>query len=253
MADYQASGGIRNALTQTAEQAEESLTGGQRRLARQLFLRLVHVADGVPPSRAWVALGDLADRDQAGDAEAVLATFVGERMITVDANAAQITHDALLTAWPRLRAWIEENTQELRDRDRIAEGARAWAEAGQEEDALWRGSRLALAREWAADPAKRAALSGAGALVRGRVGGGRGRQRARGPAADPLAAVHRRRADHPGARRRRAFRLRLQPAVGGPRSRGHGAARGQHGDSRDVAFTADQLRSQDPAVAASSA
>ena len=160
VADYQASGGIRNALTQTAEQAYESLTDGQQRLARQLFLRLVHVADGLPPGRASVALGDLPGREQAGDAEAVLATFVGERMITVDADAAQITHDALLTAWPRLRAWIEENTEELRDRGRIAEGARAWAEAGQEEDALWRGSRLALAREWAADPGKRAALSG---------------------------------------------------------------------------------------------
>ena len=217
VADYQASGGIGNALTQTAEQAYESLAGSQRQLARQLFLRLVHVADGVPPSRASVALGDLPGWGQAGDAEPVLATFVGERMITVDADAAQITHDALLTAWPRLRTWIEENTEELRDRDRIGEGARAWAEAGQEEDALWRGSRLALARDWAADPAKRAALSGPGALVRGRVRGRGGRQRAGGPAAHPLAAVHRRRPHRPGAHRRRAFRLRLQPAVGGPR------------------------------------
>ena len=37
----------------------------------------------------------------------MLARFVAERLITVDADAAQITHDALLTAWPRLRSWIE--------------------------------------------------------------------------------------------------------------------------------------------------
>ena len=105
VADYLASGGIKDALTQTAERAYGSLTPDQQRLARRLFLRLVHVADDLPPSRATVELGEL--RDWGGDAEAVLATFVDERMITVDAGTAQITHDALLTAWPRLRSWIE--------------------------------------------------------------------------------------------------------------------------------------------------
>lgn len=250
VADYQASGGIRNALTRTAEQAYDSLTDGQRRLARQLFLRLVHVADGVPPSRAPVALADLPGRDRAGHAEAVLTTFVGERMITVDAAAAQITHDALLTAWPRLRTWIEESTEELRDRDRIADGARAWAEAGQEEDALWRGSRLALAREWAADPGKRAALPGqALSFVDASVAAGAASER---------------------AARRRTRRLQgtvavlaaLVLAVAGlsgyafsQRSAARGAESAalqaaSRADSRDVAFTADQLRAQDPAVAA---
>jgi len=250
VADYQASGGIRNALTQTAEQAYESLTDGQRTLARQLFLRLVHVADGVPPSRASVALGDLAGRDQAGNAEAVLATFVRERMITVDADAAQITHDALLTAWPRLRAWIEENTAELRDRDRIAEAARAWSEASREEDALWRGSRLALAREWAADSGKRSALSGqALSFVDASVAAGAATERAARRRTRWLQATV-------------AVLAALVLAVAGlsgyafsqrsaaRRAEGAALQAADRADSRDVAFTADQLRSQDPAVAA---
>ena len=250
VADYQASGGIRNALTQTAELAYESLTDGQRRLARQLFLRLVHVTDGVPPSRASVALGDLPGCDQAGDAETVLATFVGERMITVDADAAQITHDALLTAWPRLRTWIEESTEELRDRGRIAEGARAWAEAGREEDALWRGSRLALAREWAADPGKRAALSGhALSFVDASV--------AAGAASERAARQHTRALQSSVAIL--AVLVLVVAGLSGYAFSQRSAARGAAGtalraasmaNSRDVAFTADQLRSQDPAVAA---
>jgi WD40 repeat protein/transcriptional regulator with XRE-family HTH domain len=248
--DYQASGGIRNALTQTAEQAYESLTDGQQRLARQLFLRLVHVADGVPPSRASVALGDLPGWGQAGDAEPVLATFVGERMITVDADAAQITHDALLTAWPRLRTWIEENTEELRDRGRITEGAQAWAEAGREEDALWRGSRLALAREWAADSGKRAALSGqALSFVEASVAAG---------AASECAARRRTRWLQSTVAVLAALVLAVAGLSGYAFSQ-RSAARGAEGtalraanmaDSRDVAFTADQLRGKDPAVAA---
>ena len=248
--DYQASGGIRNALTQTAEQAYESLNDTQRRLARQLFLRLVHVADDLPPSRASVALGDLPGWDQAGSAEPVLATFVAERMITVDADAAQITHDALLTAWPRLRAWIEENTEELRDRGRITEGARAWAAAGQEEDALWRGSRLALAREWAAESGKRAALSGqALSFVEASVAAG---------AASERAARRRTRWLQSTVAVLAALVLAVAGLSGYAFSQ-RSAARGAEGtalhaastaNSRDVAFTADQLRSQDPAVAA---
>ena len=248
--DYQASGGIRNALTQTAEQAYESLSDSQRGLARQLFLRLVHVADGVPPSRASVALGDLPGWDKPGDAEPVLATFVGERMITVDADAAQITHDALLTAWPRLRTWIEENTEELRDRGRITEGARAWAEAGREEDALWRGNRLALAREWAADPGKRTALSGQSLLfVEASLAAG---------AASERAARRRTRLLQSTVAVLAALVLAVAGLSGYAFSQ-RSAARGAEvtalqaagrANSRDVAFTAEQLRSQDPAVAA---
>jgi WD40 repeat protein len=250
VADYEASGGIRNALTQTAEQAYASLTDAQRRLARQLLLHLVHVADGVPPSRASVPLADLPGWGQAGDAEPVLATFVGERMITVDADAAQITHDALLTAWPRLRTWIEESAEELRDRDRITEAARTWDAADREYDALWRGSRLALAREWAGDSAKRAALSGqALSFADASVAAGAASER---------------------AARRRTRRLQATVAVlaalvlavaglSGYAFSQRSAARDAEGtalraasmaNSRDVAFTADELRAQNPAVAA---
>ncbi len=98
VAGYLASGGIRDALTRTAEAAYGSLSAEDQRLARRLFLRLVHVADDAPPIRAVVRLGELeAWGDQTGF---VLGRFVGERLITVDADTAQITHDALLTAWP---------------------------------------------------------------------------------------------------------------------------------------------------------
>jgi WD40 repeat protein/transcriptional regulator with XRE-family HTH domain len=158
--DYLASGGIKDALTNTAERAYASLSAGQQRLARRLFLRLVHVADDLPPSRAVVELGELRDwgGSSGGDADQVLATFIGERMITVDAGTAQLTHDALLTAWPRLRSWIEGGMEGLRTRRRVTQGARAWAATGREKAALWRGSQLAVARDWVADGDNRASL-----------------------------------------------------------------------------------------------
>ena len=250
VSDYLASGGIKDALTRTAEQAYGSLADDQRELARQLFLRLVHVADEMAPSRASVALADLPGWGQEGDAERVLATFVGERMITVDANAAQITHDALLNAWPRLRAWIEEDTGQLRDRTRILDGAQAWLQAGQEDAALWRGSRLALAREWAADAAKRTALPGQAlsfvdkcvAAAEASERAARRRTRVLQSTVAVLAALVLAVAGLSGY----AFSQRSAAAA----AEGNAVSAAGMANSRDVAFTADQLRSVDPAAAA---
>jgi WD40 repeat protein len=250
VSDYVASGGIRDALTRTADQAYESLGADQQELARQLFLRLVHVSEEMAPSRASVALGDLPGAMGGGDAEQVLATFVRERMITVDADAAQITHDALLTAWPRLQLWIKTDIERLRDRSRILAGARAWVQDSQEEAQLWRGSRLALAQEWATVAGNRAILSDqALSFVDACVA-----------AADATAQ----------AARRRTRRLQSTVAVltvlvvavaalsvyssiqraAARAAVGRAVTAANLADSNDVAFTADQLRGQDPAVAA---
>ena len=89
----------------------------------------MHVTDDLPPSRASVPLSKLRGSGTGdpghADVDQVFDAFVRERMITADSDSAQFTHDALLTAWPRLRAWTEENAEELSARRRITEGARA--------------------------------------------------------------------------------------------------------------------------------
>jgi WD40 repeat protein/transcriptional regulator with XRE-family HTH domain len=157
IADYLASGGIREALVRTAEGAYAALPPQEQQLARRLFLRLVHLADDAPPTRATVELSEL--RGSGGEnADHALSRFVDERLITVDATTAQITHDALLTAWPRLRSWIDAGRDDLRTRRRISEASRAWRDAGRETAALWRGSQLGIARDWIRDDEKHVSL-----------------------------------------------------------------------------------------------
>jgi len=264
VADYLAGGGIKEALTQSAEHAYASLTADQQRLARRLFLRLVNVTDDLPPSRASVPLGDLLaglDIEAAGearqtgqtgeaDAERVLAVFVDERMITVDTGAAQLTHDALLTAWPRLRAWIEESAEDLRAQRRIAVGARVWAETGREEAALWRGSQLAAAVPWATDPDKRAALlPEARAFVDASVAAGTARERRnrrRTRRLRAIIAVLSVLVLAVGALTGYAFKQRQAAAT----AEAAAIASRDAANSREIAFLADQLRTQDPAAAA---
>jgi hypothetical protein len=122
VADYRASGGIRDAIARTAEAAYATLDERQAETARLLFLRLVHVADDTRETRARVPLSDMPG--DAADAAAVLERFVEHRLVTLDVATAEITHEALLDAWPRLRAWIDA------DRDDIRTRRRRWLRAG---------------------------------------------------------------------------------------------------------------------------
>ncbi len=154
VAAYKEGGGIRDAIARTAEAAFSELAAEQRGDARRLFLRLVQVTDGVTVRRRIPI-----EEARAGDDAGVLTTFVAQRLITVDAYAAEITHEALLTAWPRLRAWIDEDREWLRVRRRITEAARAWRDGGRDTTGLLRGGPLAIARDSAADLASRVGLS----------------------------------------------------------------------------------------------
>ena len=208
----------------------------------------MHVADDLPPSRATVELGEL--RGWGDDAEAVLATFVDERMITVDAGTAQLTHDALLTAWPRLRSWIEGGKDGLRTRRRITEGARAWADAGRESAALWRGSQLAVARDWAADEDNRASLPTLAAeFVAASIAedsAARRAQRRRTRRLQGIIAMLTALVLVVAVLTVYAFRQRQAAAD----ARDAAIAASQSANSREAAIEAGQLRAQDPSLAA---
>ena len=241
VADYLSSGGISDALTRTAEGVYGSLSPAEQRLARRLFLRLVQVSDDAPPTRATVRLSEL--RAWGGESEHVLARFVAERLITVDADAAQITHDALLAAWPRLRSWIEGGLEHLLTGRRVAGAARGWQDAGRESAALWRGSQLAAARGWASDeddPASPGTLAG-----------------------EFIAASIAAEQEHQQAERRRTRRLRrlvaslavLVVAVGtlagfAFQQRQEATTARDDANSSEMALEADQVRGQDAPLAA---
>ena len=146
---YQASGGITNAVARAADQAYAELTTDQQRAARRLFLRLVWVADDGADTRRRMPLAELGEAAD-DDLSTALALFVDRRLITSDEDTAEITHEALLTAWPQLRSWIDEGRAELVIARRIAESAQLWQDSGRDDADLLRGGRLAMARGWAA-------------------------------------------------------------------------------------------------------
>jgi WD40 repeat protein len=76
--------------------------------------------------------------------------LVDRRLLLVDGDTVQLVHDALLVSWPALVAWLAEDRDELRLQLELTERARDWETAGEDVDALPRGSRLARFEELAA-------------------------------------------------------------------------------------------------------
>ncbi|WP_189713641.1 nSTAND1 domain-containing NTPase [Streptomyces phaeofaciens] len=159
---YRDSGGIHDAVAHTAEAVFAELSDVQRDVARLIFLRLVHVTDDTLAARRRVPLGELldpADGEQAAEPTAVLAAYVEQRLITAGQDAVEISHESLLTAWPRLQEWIGADRDGLRIHRRLTEAARGWKESGRDPGLLLRGTALALTGEWAADAAHRDAVN----------------------------------------------------------------------------------------------
>ncbi|MFI9386439.1 helix-turn-helix domain-containing protein [Kutzneria sp. NPDC052558] len=146
LAGYEASGGIQHALARTAESVYSRLTSEQQRLVRGIFLRMVSPGDGTRDTKRRIARDEL----ESGS-EAVLELLATARLVTLDATGVEITHEALLHAWPRLHEWINSDRAGLRIRQQVTTAATAWRTEGRDPSALYRGSRLAAAREWAAD------------------------------------------------------------------------------------------------------
>ncbi len=151
LADYEASGGLHGAVAQTADGVYEALDARGRRLAQSLLLRLVAVEDDFVVRRRvrWEELLDAGHDDDA--ATEVLEPFIAARLLTADTETVEVSHEALLTAWPRIESWIAEDREGLQLHRQLTDSARAWAEAGRDPSDLWRGARLAAATTWVGD------------------------------------------------------------------------------------------------------
>lgn len=147
---YERAGGIQGAIARTAENVFARLYPAEQRTIRRILSRLVVVADGAGATRRRTSRTALTE--QLGDADgaaAALDAFVRARLITLDSDTVQITHEALLHAWPRLRDWIHADRAGLLLHQQLAHAAAEWERERRDPSALYRGTRLETVRAWA--------------------------------------------------------------------------------------------------------
>lgn len=148
LGQYEAVGGLHGAVARTAERVyteqlvPEQLTPVQRAAARRVFLRLVVPGEGTEDTGRAVRWADLAATERE-----VVELLVDARLLHRDGEHVRLAHEALLRSWPRYQQWLADEREVLRLRHALRVAAVGWQELGQEPAALYRGSRLAAARE----------------------------------------------------------------------------------------------------------
>jgi Novel STAND NTPase 1/WD domain, G-beta repeat len=147
---YLATGGIQHAVATTADRVFAGLNDSAQETARWMFLRLVKVGDSaIEDTRRRATHTDiLREAADPAAARAVLDAFTHARLLTQKQDTVEITHEALLRAWPSLREWIDSDRAGNLIRQELEDDAADWDQHGRDASALYRGSRLATARTW---------------------------------------------------------------------------------------------------------
>ncbi len=182
---YKAIGGVTGAIAQRAEDIYLQFDPASQDAARQLFLRLITLGEGVEDTRRRVLRSEVValsiDRwsvtsgqhpvtgsksswaqspspsllgpDPQSPASqppipTVIDTYGHARLLTFDRDpitrepTVEVAHEALLREWQRLRDWLGESRDDLRQHRMLVAAAAEWSTSNRDPGFLLRGSRL---------------------------------------------------------------------------------------------------------------
>ena len=147
LSGYAQTGGVRGAVGRLAEEAYGRLEPDQQTIARGILLRLASTdeTDVAVRRRAPLAEFDALENESVAQ---VLGVLADSRLVTVSEGTVEVAHEALLREWPRLAAWLEDDSEGRRLRRHLIEAAREWSESGRDPGELYRGARLATTLDW---------------------------------------------------------------------------------------------------------
>jgi basic membrane lipoprotein Med (substrate-binding protein (PBP1-ABC) superfamily) len=156
VADYQAIGGLRGALSRRADDVFGALDAEQQAAAHQVLLRLLWLGEGNRATPRRVQVSELVELalDPIVLSE-VLRRFESERLLTFDrdpasgATTVEVAHESLLTEWPRVAGWIEQSRLDLLRHAVLSARVQEWLAAGRQTEDLLIGNRLAEVESWA--------------------------------------------------------------------------------------------------------
>lgn len=153
VADYRRTGGIERAVAIGAESIYDHLTNSQQAMTPRLFLRLIATSEDGPETGQRVNRMEISGSvpaDQAEDLLAVIEAFAGAGLLTLTDDTIALSHEVLLTAWPRLRQWLADSHAGQIFRTRLRTAAADWDHSRRDPAYLYTGSLLAVAQSYAA-------------------------------------------------------------------------------------------------------
>lgn len=153
---YEAIGGMKQALSQHANEAYEELTPRQKEICEFMFKALTEKGGDSSGIRRPTRLSTIAAIADASEAElkAVIERFrqPGRSLLTPPAGVPlnsntviDISHESLMRIWVRLKVWVEEEGEAVAMYQRLSEAAAMYQQG---KTGLWRTPDLQLALNW---------------------------------------------------------------------------------------------------------
>src|SRR5690606_6735416 len=119
-------GGVQGALAQQANTLLAELGEERTQVARKVLLRLTHPGEGTEDTRRRAAMSELETlTDDPESVRELVRAFVDARLLMtgqIDASgepSVDVAHEALIRGWDRLREWITEDREGLREHRRV--------------------------------------------------------------------------------------------------------------------------------------
>jgi hypothetical protein len=125
-------GGLEQALEERANRLYDRLSADEQAAAKRLFVSLVTPGEGREDTRARM------DMPQDAAMQSVIQTFAGTegRLVVTDEaggrRSVEVSHEALIRHWDKLRAWIDENRDKLRTREFLKSNRAQWIKYGRD-------------------------------------------------------------------------------------------------------------------------
>jgi serine/threonine protein kinase/tetratricopeptide (TPR) repeat protein len=144
--DYRELGELKGALANYAEAVFATLQPNEQHAFPLVMRHLVTLGQGeeeapnrrIAPYREFVA-GD--GEDEKSGAKGFVDLFIAKRLFIADTDPhgevnISVAHEAVLREWQRIRAWLAENRDFLRMRDRLDSSLKLWLSRGKQKDDL---------------------------------------------------------------------------------------------------------------------
>ncbi len=156
--DYEHVGGIKDALSNHADEAFHELTPKQQEIAEVLFRRITERSPDLRdkrhpvPLREVAAVAEVSTADVAAIAErfrrvdrCFLTPSPADCETLQDDTDLDISHESLIRQWKQLNKWVEQEAESAEIYQRLEQTARLWKEG---KAALWSTPDLDIAIKW---------------------------------------------------------------------------------------------------------
>lgn len=157
---YHQIGGAVGALANRADEIYRSLTEEAQKLAHQMFMRLVTLGEGAEDTRRRATQAELLSLTENNDLmEEIIDQFAAYRLLSLDHDSqtrqptVEVAHEAILREWARLRQWLNESRDDIRQEQALAHAAQEWKQHSQDTSYLLRGARLEQIEKWCEETA----------------------------------------------------------------------------------------------------